>query len=669
MITKTIPGLGDYHFPDDMTDDEIKVVIQNKLLPLLDSAQSSEASTDQALTGAAKYLQDVAQSPASQAVLGAGDQFVNSFKNMANMFVPESMPQLRSEPMQSGQGGAYEAGSVAGDVGAFVAGGGALNAARLGLAGVKGIGKAASALSGEGARGIGRRALGSGLYGASQSEGDRLQGAGEMAAISTAIDSLLKGGSKLLPKNVLRGNLSDEALRKNLETARGTETGLGSVLESPLLKEHQENILANLPFSGVKDQQARIGSDIGKKGENILAKYLGDTERKFATKEMGKDLEQQFEKQQSISKEMYKIPQEMADSLGVRIKTDDLASIVSQNKKTINSESFLSDHPATKKALKQMAGLEKGIAGGGSLKEANIRASELNRIGSDYSNSPLPADRNLGNTLSSLGGALKKDIRESLEKSGNTELINSFNAAEKNYGENLAQYFDPDIYKFARPKTDKGISKKKKADVEDIIPTFLKTGPQTDKGDLLASLTNKLSPKGQDLAKYIYLSRALEGGKLNPSQLPSLLGDKKIGQNQLEALFPKKSERDELANLLGQIKMNPDAMNRMFNPETGRRGLAAIPPGLATLGGIVGGAGGLMSGGGGAQSALLGLGGVGGALAASGLYGRGANKLLTSEKIRESLVRAIIDRSAKSPWAGKITTPMTGSYMRNQREE
>jgi hypothetical protein len=144
-----------------------------------------------ALGGLANFI---ANSAPVNIALGAGDAVRNNVAHLANLAPGVNIPMA-----ESGEGLPYTLGNIGGEIGSFMAGGGALNAGRKALEAAPMIGKFAQMLGGQGASGIARRAVGSGMYGALTNEDNRDMGALKGVAISAGLDVLpgaLKAGAK-----------------------------------------------------------------------------------------------------------------------------------------------------------------------------------------------------------------------------------------------------------------------------------------------------------------------------------------------------------------------------------------------------------------------------------------------------------------------------------------
>lgn len=622
----------------ELTDDELS---NYGAIPFNDQMQSPDQNS---------YLQSalrsLKQSPESglNFILGAGDALVNFPKSIANMITPESMQVPLS---QSGEGLPYDVGNVAGELATFLGGGGALNEARLAATRLPYLGKIAESLSGGGLPGIARRGMGSGLYGAIENPENRGEGAALGGGLSVALDSLLKGSSKLFPSNLFRGQLTAEELKRNLDVTQGTQTGLGDVIESPFLKRQYENVLAHIPFSGVDDAMSKTANTIVSKGENIVNKYLGNTSPLEVDHKIGEGLIKAFDAHKIEKNSLYDDANILADELGVKIDPLTFINTAREYKKLINNQEFLKFEPESKSLLSRLTNyatnpklkhsavdlktyIEKPNI---SLQEANILAGELNSLSKKYNASPISHDRNTANILSDLGKSLKSDIRESINNSGNKILESEYIKAEKNYAEKFSPFLDKDIYKFIGGEKSP----------EELVSNFIKTGINTDKGDQIKKLMSKLSPEDQNLVKYSYLSRAMKGEEdartVGPLALKNLWGENKLGIKQKQSLFSDKKERKELDNYSKLVSMNTDALNRMFNPGTGKRAIEALLPNMlghstgAVMGYEYGGFPGAIAGG------ILGT-------AGTGLGARYIAKKLNSPKFRENIVNKIIKKES-----------------------
>jgi hypothetical protein len=673
MPLVNIPGYDSINFPDSMTDEEIEATIprlmsEGQIRPI-DTDQEEMSSQTQPPNRLQDFLNAAANNPVTNFAIGAGDQFMNSMGNVADLFVPNSQQQLKFPKRQFGEGDAYDYGKVAGEIGSFGllggAGGTALKAAEslpyvgrlaAGLGGAAPAGTAGVPLSETGAtglsmalggpQGIARRALGASAYGASQDEEDRLRGAEQMGLASLGADALLGGAGKLLPHKHFAGNYPTEQLLENLRLTKGTETGLGDILGSPRLQRTLENKLTKIPFSGAEDASANVAHDLNTKANVIMSDLSHGVPEKQISSEIGNDLRNAHKMQRNIKNKLYQAPQERAEELGYKVNASSLGKEASKYLDVIEKNNILDLFPEERDLIKRTINLKEGLMPKKKsgffkmldrdnenlldLKQANILKSTLNDESRKYLASNNPMDIKKGDILSRFSRALDNDINKSLDMfskyGGHPEIKEGMLAANKNYAENYSGFMDKDVYKFLGGNQSP----------EEIISTFIKTGIGSDKSDQVKKLMKVLPKRTQDLVKYSYLSRAIENGKLDPSKLKTLFGKQKLGPNQMEVLFNRPGEAKKMYDFMELAKLNSAPLNRMLNPKTGQMGSDKLVPYMAT-------------GLGAALATALGggaLGALGGGAAVLG----GANlitKALTNEKVREMMVNAIISEKKR----------------------
>ena len=130
----------------------------------LKTKQSQQQPTQQPQES---MLDKISNSWPVNATLGAGDAVRDLL----------SLGATKNHPM--GEGKAYEAGKIGGDIAGFIGGGELLDTARAGMEALPYIGRGAQWLGREGIPGIARRLSGSTLFGTAEHPEDRLKGAKE----------------------------------------------------------------------------------------------------------------------------------------------------------------------------------------------------------------------------------------------------------------------------------------------------------------------------------------------------------------------------------------------------------------------------------------------------------------------------------------------------------
>lgn len=501
---------------------------------------------------------------------------------------------------------------------------------------------------------IGQLAAGAG-FGATQTAPNEENAGGFLpsgktgGAIESALINLLthgagKGLEALRPSKLFRGNLSPEELQRNLDITKGTETGLGDVIGSPLLKKKLENTLTMTPFSGANESLQRTGKEVVSRGENILSEMLGNNDPENVPEQVTKDLLKQHKNQREIKNSFYNDFNEEADKQFLNLNLAKFSSKAKEFKDALESTNILKYEPEMKSILSKLGIYEnpvEKIPGDKSLvsqfgekmigdplttyklptaKEANLLKGKLNEYKNMYKSSPEANDRFMAKIFGELHSAIKEDINEAVEKSGNEKLKNKYNIAEDNYRKNYSKFLDKDIYRYIGGNKNP----------EQIISNFIKTSPHADLASGIAKLSSTLPPQSKNLLAYSYFSRALDNeGNLNPAKMGTAI--EKLKPNQFKALVPDASLRKKLKDYSKLQHMNKEAQNLMFNPKTGQRTTDVLITGLLSALGKIG------------SGNIAALGAPAAAIGA----GKMATKVLTNEKLREALVKKMLENKPK----------------------
>lgn len=182
--------------------------------------------------------------PAANFVFGAGDAMRNTLAGGLNMIPGVNIPSAKS-----GQGLSYDAGNIAGNIGTFMGGGDVLDTIRaLG----EGIPIAGDALQYLGQSNLLpsalRRAIGSGLYGASSDENNRVHGGELGAGLSAAFDLLppsLRAASEAVSpitqqfSHILSPDTYAEGIINNISSGKGLEES-GKDIASKINSNYQD---------------------------------------------------------------------------------------------------------------------------------------------------------------------------------------------------------------------------------------------------------------------------------------------------------------------------------------------------------------------------------------------------------------------------------------------
>lgn len=465
--------------------------------------------------------------------------------------------------------------------------------------------------------------------------------------------------------------LSNEELINAAGVTRGTETGLGNVIDNPILQQQYENVLPNIPFSGTNQAMQRTASEITNRGESILDTLKGHAD----TGDIGSTLQKALKTAESEARkeknEKFKLLNDAAEKEGVQTERINLRNTAKKYLKEIESDPDLeaiSDNSITS-LLKELSDTNKKqspiiknpnqeknyafdfIKGTkteippespkpepkkkSTLKSTDILRGKLREAQHDASASN---NTHLASIYKALKDAAVKDINESIDNSGNKHLDKLRDNAMKFYEKEYAPFSDKDIMKFTR----------KGGDPDLLISTFLKNNRLSDRSKLLGKLTLKLNNDDKNLLAYSYFSKALEDGNLNPIKLKTLF--KNLGTNQKHHLLGNQPILKELDNYTRLVNKNKEPLNIMFNPQTGKRNLSVLPF-LSALGSSIG---------------TMATGSIpGGILSAAipSLVSKPITKALTSEKLREKVIKGIIKSREKKAKGKKNMAPFVNALM------
>lgn len=419
-----------------------------------------------------------------------------------------------------------------------------------------------------------------------------------------------KGISKIGAKNPLSmKNMVEnleiplEQVKKNAAVAGDTNTPLGSIIESPSLKELQENVLAPIPFSGVKESFQKTGKDIVKKGEDLVQSLAeGKKVPEDIPESLMKSIQSQAKEVTAKKDKLFQLRNERAEELGLTTKRERFRNEAQKLLSQVEQDPITAalQNPADINFLKKIVGNE-GFY--------NYDYSTGAKIHPDYSlNSPvllkelgdrayeayLNHDRRKAEIFTKLKTSLEKDINSVIESSNDPVLQDRH--ADAYY------YYDKEFNKYNKPEVQKIL--KGDLNSDELISKYLKTGGRTDRAKKIDELKKIVPPDQRQFIAYDYYSNAFDDRGLNVPKLKNL--HKQLGDRQKEALL-KPEQLKQMNDFVRLAEMNPEAFSTMFNVKNGSRTLAMI----AMAGGGAGGAIGTMVGG------ILGS--IGGAAVGAGL--------------------------------------------------
>lgn len=477
----------------------------------------------------------------------------------------------------------------------------------------------------------------------------RTGGAIEGALTNALTSGLAKGLEALRPSKLFRGTLTPEQLQKNLDVTAGTETPLGEVIGSPALQRLYENVLSRVPFSGASQASQRVGQDIQSRGSSILGGLLGNASPENIPDQIANDMKARFDQHEKKKNDLYMKANKIADKVNLNLELPSFAKLANKYSNAIADTSMLKYEPDMASVFNKLKNYKNPVqettntgalvdkfgnpliqetsTSYPSLQEANILKSKLNRYSTQYGSSPSPDDRRVAGIYGSLAKALGSDIGTSIDNSGSKELRDSFDEAQKNYAKNFSPFLDKKIYKYINGDKNP----------ETMVRDFIKTSPVADMASSIADIGNTIGKQSKQKLAYAYLSRALDNdGELQPAKLSTAIN--KLGKNQFKALIPDQNVRNQLKDYSKLQGMNKAAHLTMFNPKTGQQNQDLM------IAGTLAGLGKLFSGN------LAGI-GIPAAAIASGRIGTNA---LTSETLRNAIVKNMIENNPKFTRSGAI---------------
>lgn len=630
MQTVNIPGVGDVDFPDSMSNEDIENAIKTKILK---NYAPKAASTK--LSAYQKYLAptvDASVEGLERAGAGIGQLVYPGIDKLAGTNLEKTMEASRNANAQAFnqkyQNDPYTRGmaDIAEIAPSFIGGAG-IEAASGTLPEIllknAAIGGATGAINYDptgkniGAIGAVNKAIPGAIYG---------------GALGSAVSGFANAPNIVRKALSGLGSISPDEL-KTINSALGkTGASLGDVIDSASLKHLQENILPVVPFAGVEKTQIKRAKELINEGDNLVNSLKVD---KYADNP-GAHIKDVLMKNSRLtsneSKDLYNKVDEIAQSKGIKISGNNYQkaaqSILNELNNDFTPDLEDSDISNLRSQLSKIVSKDKN----GQIKNANIAKSILNdKAAKNFS---FQNDY-LGGAYSRLANGLDEDIKNSINRSNDNELMDAYKTAQEHYKNNVVPFQDRDIAKFVREN----------ADSDTIINHFLRTN--TDRSNLLNKLLNKTSGDEKNAIAHSFLKKAYIQKannikqELSPAQLVNIYN--RLGDRTKKSLFDK-NFRDKMRNYSIKVKKNMPSLDVMSNPKTGYRNLDYMKGSLGTF---LGGA------------ALYGH-----PLSSGALMGaaRLTNNALNSKILRELYLKGLLTKSNPGNIAGGIAGLGSGLY-------
>lgn len=583
-----------------------------------------------------QWMQSLANSAPVNAIVGAGDATQNMLANIANL-----VPGVHAPLAKSGEGLAYDIGNIGGQIANYALPMGATTKALLAAKSLPGVGALAEGLLGKTLSGaIGKNAIAGFGYGNLMNPDNRLEGGTTEGLLSGLGGALGHGISKLVPSNLFKTNISPEKLLENMNVARGTNTGLGDVIESPFLKRQYENVLPKILGSGAENTMQGTAAQVTSRGNDLLNQMLGGNSPSGVGQALQKALKKSYNEVLQKSSNNYSEIDKLANLQDIGVRRENFSSKALELLKNsmaskelrrelspdmLNDLKFYSEKPYKPRG----SYWEKSSLPANDAQPFNSTNIFRGELGKKAAQAFMDKDKYGYRIYSSLKDALTKDIDEAIPKDASNLMRQKYDIAQNFYKTSVVPLEDKNILKFTREGGDPDL----------LLSSFVKTGTQ-DRGSLLRKLSDNLQPHLKGLLPYGFFSKAIENGELNPLKLRTLY--KSLGPTQKEALFSQPELAKSMSDYSKLVGMNTESLTQMFNAKTGQRALDTLPW-LVTSGVGAGFLGGLPA--------------LGGMAALS----RAATKGLTSEGAREKFVQKMLQNKKSAGNNGDLTAAIAAA--------
>ncbi len=469
--------------------------------------------------------------------------------------------------------------------------------------------------------------------------GARAAGQAGLKATQAAAKGASKAAAPFKPSSYIKSPLSKEELIANFRAAEGTQTPLGNIIDSPLLKGIFENVTSEVPFSGADEITGNIAKQVKRKASELFGKSEAGLPKGDRRLQLKSAIGSAFENQREAKNKLYEPVNKLAKSENFKVKLPGFSKVAKEYDTLFESSPLFKHDKDFTSTFNKFKNYEKPyIQKQSKLVDVNGRpllhekiypsiveiksfASRLDKEAANYRKSTDPAHRFLASKYEELSGALRKDLKHSFENKASPELKASLQAADKNYAENFSQFLDSDVYKYTQDIDN----------FDNIINEIVKPGKTTDKYSRLEKIQNLLPRDQKNIIGNEWLRRAIDKeGELDPKHFARLIDS--LGKKQFKALFPDPVYRQQLLDY-GRLRgMNEKSLSRMANPLTGQK---AIKPSL--IGGQLGTVGGLMLTG----NPLAAIAALVGPQVSSAMI----NKYLTSSSVRKNLMEKLIEKA------------------------
>jgi len=457
------------------------------------------------------------------------------------------------------------------------------------------------------------------------------KGTGAATATAISIPDLLTSairGRNAIPAALLKGTATAEERAANAKAAGNLPLSIGKITESPVVNKAYENILGEVPFSGVDQQQKAVAEGVDKSAQQLINKIGGNNDSILDPNEL---LKQRLLNAKQVARdaknEQYNKVDELAQAEGHNLTLPSFTDRANEVKSALENSPLLQTNPKLKSFMNKMGvyqdalsqnaepniSLQNALTGQNktsapSILEANIAKNDLYNAGDALSKSLVASDRYMGGIYKELSGKISNDIKNSINSTGSQQLQDAFKNATNEYRNNYGKFINKDIFKY--------LDENKPSDA--LARQIVKPSNLNDSYSNIKLVKSLLPPQEQNLLSSAYLSNALdEHGQVDASKMGKLVNS--LGPRQFNSLFGKEVGKDA-ENYKRLMSMSGSARNQQANPKTGARLLSMLTNGALF-------------------SAVLHPTTIGPSVAGGILASKGLSKYLTSPTVREKLLQ------------------------------
>jgi hypothetical protein len=417
-------------------------------------------------------------------------------------------------------------------------------------------------------------------------------------AAGAALGPMLGAAGRGVGKAFSMGGTATEAEVKDaMEAAKrlGIKIPLAETIKSPVMKQGQSSFLTALPFSGMSKEYIKAGEGLNEQIDGLLKGIAPKTDQS-----VGKTLQEALigakSSAESEKNKLYSKVNDIASGMDQKVSPESYRGKAAQHLNEITK--YAEDNEEFKDIFDPSVYsiLNKATKKGDLSYEAAFDLDK--RINNALQKSDAAQDYPTSSILRSLKGSINEDIDRSASTSGNEELTNAWQEAKNHFQSEVAPLRERDINKLT----------KREADLDTIIPNFLKTGAY-ERPQLLSRLTKHLSDEEKGNVGHQFLTKSLrqEGDDLKLNSDKVLNAYNKLGNKQRDLLFSKQDKR-KLDDALKLRKLMGMDLSQMISPKTGEKVAKSIgltsPVGAYALGGPAAAAG-LLAGGRAAKEAVM----------------------------------------------------------------